>query len=160
MKRTAFGAGCFWGTEKFFRREFGSRVQNVSVGYMGGAKPNPTYEDVCTGTTGHAEVFYVEYNPAQVDYKDLVRFFFRMHDPTTANRQGNDRGTQYRSAIFVYDDEQRVMAKEVMAELASRFPSPIVTTVEDGGVYYKGEGYHQQYLEANPGGYCMHKLNW
>eukprot|EP00759_Apiculatamorpha_spiralis_P017929 PhF_6_TR23997/c0_g1_i2/m.33604/K07304/msrA; peptide-methionine (S)-S-oxide reductase len=162
MRRGAFGAGCFWGTEKYFRKEFGSAISNVAVGYMGGEKPNPTYEDVCTGTTGHAEVIYFEYNPEAVQYEALVEFFFRMHDPTTKNAQGNDRGTQYRSVVFYYDNEQLEKATGVMNKLvaANKFGAPPVTTFEQGKEFYKAEDYHQLYLGKNPGGYCNHRLRW
>jgi len=149
VQRAAFGAGCFWGTEKYFRKEFGDDLRKASVGYMGGAKPNPSYEDVCTGTTGHAEVFYAEFVPATLPYEKLVQFFYEMHDPTTKDRQGNDRGTQYRSAIFYYTPEQLRIAEEVTERVKGKLPSgwSVKTTFEPARDYYEAEEYHQRYLE-------------
>jgi peptide-methionine (S)-S-oxide reductase len=156
----AFGAGCFWGTEKWFRKQFGQALKTTAVGYMGGTTKNPNYEQVCTGRTGHAEVLYLEYDPSKVKYDELVQFFFRMHDPTTKDRQGNDKGTQYRSVIFYYTPEQKEIAERVTHEIQARFKDPIVTTIEPASEFYKAEEYHQQYLEKNPQGYCNHYLRW
>lgn len=157
----AFGAGCFWGVEKYFRQEFPGIVYGC-VGYSGGSTKNPSYEQVCTGQTGHAEAIMLEYDPAKAKYEDLVKFFFRMHDPTTLNRQGNDVGTQYRSVIFYYDDEQKKTAERVRDEIQqSQYPGKaIVTTFEKASDFYRAEEYHQQYLKKNPGGYCNHRLRW
>eukprot|EP01118_Nematostelium_gracile_P002784 TRINITY_DN1309_c0_g1_i1.p1 TRINITY_DN1309_c0_g1~~TRINITY_DN1309_c0_g1_i1.p1 ORF type:complete len:177 (-),score=39.26 TRINITY_DN1309_c0_g1_i1:83-562(-) len=159
MKLATFGGGCFWGMEKFFKKEF--KLDSAYVGYMGGDKKNPSYEDVCTGKTGHAEVIQLSYDPKSVQYSDLVQFFFRMHDPTTVNRQGNDRGTQYRSAIFYHDEEQKETATKVRDELqATKIQDKIVTEISPASTFYKAEAYHQQYLDNNPGGYCNHRLRW
>lgn len=166
LRPACFGAGCFWGTQKFFAKEFGAALSKPRVGYMGGKTTSPTYEAVCTGKTGHAEVLFFHYDPAAVDFADLCRFFFRMHDPTTLNRQGNDRGTQYRSAIFYFDDEQKETAKAVVQEVTEKHfegdDKAIKTTLEEAKAeeFYEGEPYHQDYLEQNPGGYCNHRLRW
>jgi peptide-methionine (S)-S-oxide reductase len=161
VQQATFGGGCFWGMEKFFRKEF-PKLKSVAVGYMGGSKKNPSYNDVCDGDTGHAEVVHVEFDPAEVKYNDLLTLFFRMHNPTTLNRQGNDRGTQYRSVIFYHSKDQKEEAKKFMADLESskKFKDPLVTTVEKAGTLYTAEDYHQRYLEKNPGGYCNHKFYW
>jgi peptide-methionine (S)-S-oxide reductase len=156
-----FGAGCFWGSEKFFRHEFaGKGLVDAKVGYMGGTMINPSYEDVCTGRTGHAEVVQITYEAPKLDYKNLVRFFFRFHDPTTPNRQGNDVGTQYRSVVFYHDEEQRQQAQQVIMEAQKKWASPITTTLEPASTFYEAEKYHQKYLELNPGGYCNHSLRY
>ena len=161
VELATFGAGCFWGTEKFFRKQFGSKLISALVGYMGGASKT-SYEDVCTGTTNHAEVLQVSYEPNQLAYADLVRFFFRMHDPTTLNRQGNDRGTQYRSVIFTHTNEQQKIAEEVRDEVqaSGKVKGKIETIIQpaNGFEFFKAEDYHQKYLEENAGGYCNHKL--
>ncbi|KXS14129.1 oxide reductase [Gonapodya prolifera JEL478] len=156
LAKATFGAGCFWGTEKFFKKEFGDGIVNAVVGYTGGHSQNPTYKQVCTGTTGHAEALEIEYRPEKVKYEDLVRFFFKFHDPTTLNRQGNDVGTQYRSAIFYYNPEQLEIAKAVTAEMQPLWKRPITTSFEPAGVFWLAEDYHQKYLEKNPAGYCNH----
>eukprot|EP00128_Syssomonas_multiformis_P001742 Colp12_sorted_trinity150504_noHs@20750 len=161
FEKVAFGAGCFWGTEKFFRKEFKDSLKETAVGYMGGHTDNPKYKEVCSGQTNHAEVLYVEYYPEKVKFEDLVTFFYRMHDPTTLNRQGNDVGTQYRSAIFYYTPEQKSVAEAVTAKLQKeKFSSPITTEIAAAQTFYRGEDYHQLYLEKNPGGYCNHRLRW
>ncbi|CAF1988949.1 unnamed protein product [Rotaria magnacalcarata] len=156
-----FGAGCFWGTEKFFRKQFGANLISALVGYMGGAS-NATYQDVCTGTTSHAEVLQLSYEPNKVAYADLVRFFFRMHDPTSLNRQGNDRGTQYRSVIFTHTNEQQKIAEQIRDEVqaSGKVKGQIVTQIQSatGLQFFTGEPYHQRYLENNPDGYCNHRL--
>ncbi|CEL95695.1 unnamed protein product [Vitrella brassicaformis CCMP3155] len=154
-----FAGGCFWGMEKWFRKEFGAALKSTSVGYIGGQKASPTYEDVCTGGTGHAEALQLEYYPDKVDYATLLDYFWRLHDPTTLNRQGNDVGTQYRSAIFYHSDSQKEAANAKMAEMQGKqWGAPITTQVvpakpED---FFRAEGYHQLYLDAHPGGYCNH----
>lgn len=154
-----FAAGCFWGTEAYFRKVSG--VLDVTVGYTGGTLARPSYDDVCTGTTGHAEAVRIVFDPERVSYRDLVRHFFRMHDPTELDRQGNDIGTQYRSAIFYLADAQRDEAMKVMGELADahRFRAPIETRLVPFGKFYPGEEYHQRYLDKNPGGYCHVNLS-
>ena len=149
-----FAGGCFWGMEKVFGELPG--VVSTRVGYTGGTTPNPGYEMVCTGRTGHAEAIEVTYDPARVSYDDLLEFFFTHHNPTTLNRQGNDVGTQYRSAIFYHTSEQQAAAASAVEALtrAKVFHSPIVTAVEPAGELYPAEEYHQQYLKKNPNGYC------
>lgn len=146
MAVATFGAGCFWGVEEVFRTLEG--VSETSVGYTGGKTANPTYQDVCTDTTGHAEVVQVTYNPALIGYDQLVDIFFENHNPTQLNRQGPDFGTQYRSAIFVETEAERQIALEKIAalETSGRFKKPIVTSVEDATTYWPAEEYHQQYL--------------
>jgi peptide-methionine (S)-S-oxide reductase len=142
-----FGAGCFWGVEATFRNVKG--VKDVSVGYLGGTTPNPTYKDVCTGRTGHAEVVQVVFDPAEVAYEKLLDVFWDNHNPTTLNRQGPDVGTQYRSAIFCHSDEQKKIAEESKEKLtaAGKFSRPIVTEITPASTFYKAEDYHQRYLE-------------
>ncbi len=158
LKKAAFAAGCFWGVEKVFSKIPG--VVSTTVGYAGGATQNPGYELVCTGRTGHAEALEILYDPARVPYKELLITFWEWHDPTTLNRQGPDRGSQYRSVIFVYDEEQARAAKrsKEILEKAKVFRSPIVTEIVPAGEFYRAEEYHQQYLQKNPGGYCSHHL--
>jgi len=142
-----FGAGCFWGVEVTFRNTAG--VKDALVGYLGGTLANPTYKDVCTGRTGHAEVVQVEYDPAEVTYDKLLDVFWANHNPTTLNRQGPDVGTQYRSAIFYHTPEQKRLAEESKARLGSsgRFRNPIVTEITAASTFYPAEDYHQRYLE-------------
>lgn len=149
-------AGCFWGVEEIFRKIPG--VVNTTVGYTGGTTANPTYEEVCTGRTGHAEAIEVVYDPAQVDYATILDFFFRLHDPTTLNRQHNDVGTQYRSAIFYTSEAQKEIAERVKTEQSGNFKKPIVTEISAASVFYSAEAYHQDYLVKNPGGYNCHVL--
>jgi peptide methionine sulfoxide reductase msrA/msrB len=150
--------GCFWGMEEILRKIPG--VLKTTVGYSGGTTANPTYEDVCTGLTGHAEAIEVEFDPAQLSYEGLLGYFFRMHDPTTLNRQHNDVGTQYRSAIFYANDEQKQTAERVIAKLtaAKKFNRPITTQVAPASQFYPAEDYHQKYLVKHPGGYTCHVL--
>jgi peptide-methionine (S)-S-oxide reductase len=155
--RTAvFGLGCFWGDEKDFWQIPG--VVSTAVGYAGGHTPNPTYEEVCTGRTGHAEVVQVAYDPTKVTYEDLLRSFWEHHDPTQGMRQGNDAGTQYRSIIFAADDEQRRLAEasrdKYQAQLTAAGYGKVTTEIVDAGPFYYAEDYHQQYLDKNPRGYC------
>ena len=148
--------GCFWCLEAVFDQLQG--VQSVESGYMGGDSPNPSYEDICTGQTGHAEVVRITFDPAVVSYRDLLAVFFTIHDPTTLNRQGNDRGTQYRSAIFFHTPEQEQAAREVIASLTAKalFSDRIVTQVVPATTFWQAEDYHQEYFERvgsqNP--YC------
>lgn len=152
-----FALGCFWGAERLFWRLPG--VYLTSVGYAGGFTENPTYEEVCSGRTGHAEAVEVVFDPNSVSYADLVRLFFESHDPTQGMRQGNDVGTQYRSVIFVHDEAQRAVAEAARDAYAKALvragrPAAITTAIEPAGPYYFAEDYHQQYLAKNPGGYC------
>ena len=147
------GGGCFWCTEAVYLEVKG--VTKVESGYTGGARPNPTYEQVCTGETGHAEVVRLEFDPAQISYRDLLEIFFTIHDPTTLNRQGNDVGTQYRSVIFYQSPEQEATARQVIAEMAHVWDAPIVTELAPAAPFYKAEDYHQNYFAQHPlQGYC------
>ncbi len=145
-EKATFGAGCFWGVEAAFREVKG--VTDAAVGYSGGNMENPTYRDVCTGRTGHAEVVEIQYDPAQVSYEGLLGVFWENHDPTQLNRQGPDTGTQYRSAIFYHTEEQRKAAEESKRALeeSGRFRRPVVTVIEPASAFYPAEEYHQQYL--------------
>jgi peptide-methionine (S)-S-oxide reductase len=151
-----FGMGCFWGAEKLFWQTPG--VLSTSVGYAGGFTPNPTYEEVCTGRTGHAEVVQVVFDPERITYDELLKLFWENHDPTQGMRQGNDRGTQYRSMILTHSPAQRAAAersREVFAtELAKAGYGEITTEIVDAPTYYFAEDYHQQYLAKVPNGYC------
>jgi len=144
------GGGCFWCLEAVFAELAG--VEKVESGYTGGHVANPTYEAVCNGTTGHAEVVRVTFDPAQIAYREILEVFFAIHDPTTLNRQGNDRGTQYRSAIFTSSQQQQATAEQTIAELddAKVWDAPIVTEVAPAGVFYPAEDYHQDYYSNNP----------
>lgn len=150
-----FAMGCFWGAEKLFWQTDG--VLSTSVGYAGGFTPNPTYEEVCSGRTGHAEVVQVVFNPERISYEDLLRLFWENHDPTQGMRQGNDRGTQYRSMILVHSDDQRIAAdasrEAYQAELTRAGFGSITTEILDAPAYHFAEAYHQQYLAKNPAGY-------
>ena len=147
------GGGCFWCTEAVFQRIEG--VLHVESGYTGGHVKNPTYREVCLGTTGHAEVIKVTYDPEKLSYADLLRIHFATHDPTTLNRQGYDQGTQYRSAIFFQSSEEESIAKEVIEEMGQYFDNPIVTELSELGAYYSAEDYHQNYYNENSTqGYC------
>jgi peptide methionine sulfoxide reductase msrA/msrB len=149
-----FAAGCFWGTEEYFRRLQG--VLSTEVGYTGGSTADPTYKQVCTGSTGHAESLRIVFDPAKISYRDLLRHFFRMHDPTQVDRQGADVGTQYRSGIFCEDEAQRKEAESLISELnaGGEYGAPIATRIERAREFYPAEEYHQDYLRKNPGGYC------
>jgi peptide-methionine (S)-S-oxide reductase len=151
-----FGAGCFWCVEAVFQEVDG--VLAVQSGYAGGKIENPSYRQVCTGTTGHAEVCQIQFDPKRVSYDDLLQVFWRTHDPTTLNRQGNDVGTQYRSVIFYHNDNQRKLAEERKRQLdhAKVWPKPIVTEISPLPKFYKAEAYHQNYYRSNPRqGYCQ-----
>lgn len=155
-ERALFGMGCFWGAERLFWQLPG--VYTTAVGYSGGYTPNPTYEEVCSGLTGHAEVVLVVFDPSRIAYGELLRVFFEGHDPTQGMRQGNDIGTQYRSAIYYTTDEQRRLAESArdayQRELAAAGYGAITTEIGPAGPFYYAEDYHQQYLAKNPGGYC------
>ena len=153
-----FAAGCFWGTEEFFRKVPG--VLATRVGYTGGRLANPTYQDTSAGNSGHAESLELTFNPAKVSYADLLTLFFKMHDPTTANRQGNDVGSQYRSAIFFHGDKQKETAAAVMRkiETSGAWKAHLTTQLAPAGVFYPAEEYHQKYLVNHPGGYDNHYL--
>ncbi len=156
MERAVFGLGCFWGAERRFWETDG--VYTTAVGYAGGITPNPTYEEVCSGDTGHAEVVLVVYDPAFVSYETLLRVFWESHDPTQGMRQGNDVGTQYRSAIYTIDDIQQRTARQSLetyaAELRKAGYGDITTEITPLDTFFYAEDYHQQYLAKNPGGYC------
>ncbi len=146
--------GCFWCLEAVFEDVEG--VVDVESGYTGGSVEQPSYRQVCEGTTGHAEVVRIEFDPARISYRELLEIFFSIHDPTTLNRQGNDVGTQYRSAIYCHSSEQRSVAQDVIRELESHLKHPVVTEVADAGAYWRAEDYHQEYFRNNPAqGYCM-----
>jgi len=144
------GGGCFWCTEAVFTELRG--VEKVESGYAGGTVPNPTYEQVCSDRTGHAEVVQVTFNPEVISYEELLKIFFTVHDPTTLNRQGADSGTQYRSVIFYHSDEQKSIAQQVVSEVtaAKLWKAPIVTQIEPFKVFYKAEAYHLEYFKNNP----------
>ncbi|MFO7445715.1 MAG: peptide-methionine (S)-S-oxide reductase MsrA [Ignavibacteriaceae bacterium] len=155
LQTATFGSGCFWCTEAIF--EIVDGVHEVISGYAGGQVDNPTYEEVCNGNTGHAEVTQIYYDPAVVTYDELLEIFWRTHDPTTLNRQGNDVGPQYRSVIFYHDDEQKQKAEGYKEELnkSGAWDKPIVTEISPLTKFYKAEAYHQDYYEKNPNqGYC------
>jgi peptide-methionine (S)-S-oxide reductase len=145
LEKATLGAGCFWGVEATYRRLAG--VKSTQVGYMGGKLKNPTYKDVCTDSTGHAEVLEVTFDPEVVSYHDILEVFWDNHNPTTLNRQGPDVGTQYRSAIFYHSPEQEAQAKASRDAAQSRFPRPIVTEISPATEFWRAEEYHQQYLE-------------
>jgi len=152
MERAMFAAGCFWGVEDYFKRVPG--VLDTEVGYSGGKTQSPTYTKVCTGTTGHAETVLVVFDSEKVSYRQLLGHFWHIHDPTTKNRQGPDIGTQYRSAIFYFTDEQRDQALDSMRKLASATEKAIVTEISPAEKFWKAEEYHQRYFEKNPGRGC------
>ncbi len=156
LELALFGLGCFWGAERKFWQTPG--VTTTAAGYAGGTTPNPTYEEVCSGLTGHAEVVRVVFDPRRVGYDDLLRLFWESHDPTQGMRQGNDLGTQYRSAIYTHSPAQRAEAEAsrdaYQRELEAAGFGPITTEIADAPEFYFAEDYHQQYLAKNPGGYC------
>jgi peptide-methionine (S)-S-oxide reductase len=154
--KAIFGLGCFWGAERKFWQVPG--VYTTAVGYAAGYTPNPTYEEVCSGLTGHNEVVLIVYRPTQVSYDRLLKVFWESHDPTQGMRQGNDRGTQYRSGIYYFDEEQRRLAEASLQRYQGALEEagygPITTEISPAPSFYYAEGYHQQYLAKNPGGYC------
>jgi len=154
MEKATFAAGCFWGVEAAFRQVKG--VKTTTVGYTGGIMKDPTYKDVCTDRTGHAEAVEVEYDPTQVSYDDLLSVFWQNHDPTQLNRQGLDYGTQYRSAIFFHDPQQEAAARASREKLESsgKYKRPIVTQIVPAAEFYRAEDYHQQYLEKRGLAHC------
>ena len=160
--KAILAGGCFWGMEELFRSFPG--VTSTRVGYTGGHLANPRYEDTHHGLSGHAEAIEITFDPAVTSYADLLRFFLQIHDPTTPDRQGNDRGSQYRSAIFYLDDEQKRIAQEVIeaANASGKWPGRIVTQLAPASVFYPAEDYHQNYLQKNPRGYTCHwaRPNW
>ena len=158
-QKATFGAGCFWGVEATFRQL--EHVQSTAVGYSGGTLGNPTYQDVCTGTTGHAEVVEVEFDPDQVAFETLLDLFWQCHDPTTLNRQGPDVGTQYRSVIFYHDAEQESEARDSREEWETSgvYQDQIVTEIRELPEFFPAEDYHQNFFRSNPGaGYCQYVI--
>ncbi|KAG0325063.1 Peptide-methionine (S)-S-oxide reductase [Dissophora globulifera] len=164
-EKATFAAGCFWGVEKAFQRHFKNELTKTRVGYIGGIDNHPTYKKVCSGNTNHAEALQIEYTPSEkINYATVVEFFYRMHDPTTLNYQGPDRGTQYRSAIFFHSPEQEEIAHQVTKEVQEKHfaGQKIVTQIVSASTWYDAEDYHQKYLDKNPHGYeCpSHFLRW
>lgn len=154
-----FAGGCFWGLEDLMRKLPG--VTNTEVGYAGGSLRNPGYNDVKQGDTGHAETVQLTYDPKQISFETIMEFFFRMHDPTTPNRQGNDRGSQYRSVIFYHDDEQKAVAEKMREIAGQKWGKPAVTEIVPADAFFPAEHFHQDYLVRNPDGYTCHWLrNW
>lgn len=153
LEIATFAAGCFWGVEDAFMKTKG--VKSTRVGYTGGKLTNPTYEDVCTDTTGHAEAIQIKYDPKEISYKELLELFWSIHNPTTKNRQGPDIGTQYRSSIFYHTAKQEKIAKEVKQELDnSKYQNKIVTEIVPASIFYPAEDYHQKYYQKIGGGSC------
>ncbi|KAH8682005.1 peptide methionine sulfoxide [Xylariales sp. PMI_506] len=154
-EKATIAAGCFWGVEHIYRKNFsGKGLYEATVGYIGGDATNPTYRAVCSGNTGHAEATQLVYDPTKITYRQLLEFFYRMHDPTTSNRQGPDVGTQYRSGIFTHSEEQERVAREVTAQANEQWwKGGIVTEILPAGQWWDAETYHQLYLDKNPGGY-------
>lgn len=153
LELATLGGGCFWCMEAVYKRTDG--IVEVTSGYAGGHKPNPTYEQVCTGSTGHAEVVQIRFDPAKITYEAILRTFFKAHDPTTLNRQGADIGTQYRSVVFYHDEQQKKTAERVKAEMDGVYRDAIVTEIVPVPDFYEAEEYHQDYFDRNPtAGYC------
>ncbi len=156
LEQAIVGMGCFWGAERVFWQAPG--VYTTAVGYAGGYTPNPTYEEVCSGRTGHTEAVLVVFDPARTSYEEILKLFWESHDPTQGMRQGNDAGTQYRSAIYTFSDEQAQLAQATRDAYAERLSlkgyDPVSTEIAPAGEFYYAEDYHQQYLAKNPGGYC------
>jgi peptide-methionine (S)-S-oxide reductase len=154
IKKAYLAGGCFWGLEELFRKEPG--ILNVDAGYTGGSSKNPTYEK----HTGHAEALEIEYDPEKTSFKNILDFFFRVHNPTTLNQQGNDVGDSYRSAIFYQNDEEKKLSEEFIeiVNASSRWDKPVVTTLEPFKEFHRAEDYHQDYLQNNPGGYTCHVM--
>ena len=162
LEKSILAGGCFWGMQDLIRRLPG--VVSTRVGYTGGTTLNPTYRDICSKTSGHAEAIEAIFNPAQISYRSLLLFFFQIHDPTTIDQQGNDRGSQYRSAIFYADDTQKVTAQQVINDInaCGKWPGKIVTDITPAQTFYAAEDEHQDYLEKHPNGYTCHFIrpNW
>ena len=158
LEVATLAGGCFWGVEELFRTLPG--VVETQVGYAGGTLANPTYPDVKKGNTGHAESIEIKFDPKKITFEDLLEYFFRLHDPTTLNRQGNDIGTAYRSAIFYHGEEQKRVAEFVKkrVEESGKWSRPLTTEIVPAGIFYSAEDYHQNYLKKNPGGYTCHFL--
>ncbi len=156
MNKAIIAGGCFWGMQELFRALPG--VTRTRVGYTGGHLVNPRYDDTHDSKSGHAEAIEILFDPEKITFRQILEFFFQIHDPTTPNRQGNDRGTQYRSAIFYVDEEQRAMALEVIraVDASGKWPAKVATTLEPEAVFYDAEKEHQDYLQRNPGGYTCH----
>lgn len=154
FEQIQLGMGCFWGAERILWKLEGVHV--TSVGYAGGHTTDPDYKKTCTGTTGHAEMVHVVYDPKVISIDEILKVFFENHDPTQGDRQGNDMGPQYRSAIYTYSEAQMTAAKEAMARYETAYGRPVTTELRDAPTYYPAEDYHQQYLAKNPQGYCMH----
>ncbi|KAI9880819.1 MAG: Peptide-methionine (S)-S-oxide reductase [Pleopsidium flavum] len=155
-QKAIVAAGCFWGVEHLYRKQFGGKgLLDAKVGYIGGDTKSPSYRSVCSGRTGHAEALQVTFDPSQVTYHQLLEFFYKMHDPTTKDRQGGDSGTQYRSAIFYHDEQQEKTAKEVTDKVQKEWwrTGKITTQILPAGEWWDAEAYHQLYLDKNPGGY-------
>ncbi|ATZ49848.1 Bcmxr1 [Botrytis cinerea B05.10] len=154
-QKCTIAAGCFWGVEHMYRKEFsGKGLYDARVGYIGGDTENPNYRAVCSGSTGHAEALQIHYDPAQITYRQLITYFYRMHDPTTSNQQGPDRGTQYRSGIFYHNEEQEKEAREITKQVNEKWwKGGVVTEILKAGEWWDAEAYHQKYLDNNPGGY-------
>ena len=153
-EQVQLGMGCFWGAERIMWKLDGVHV--TSVGYAGGHTPDPDYKKICTGTTGHAEMVHMVYDPKVISFDEILKVFFENHDPTQGNRQGNDRGPQYRSAIFTYTDDQARRAALAASRYTEAYGRPVTTELRDAPTYFAAEDYHQQYLAKNPQGYCMH----
>jgi len=158
METATLAGGCFWGVEELIRQLPG--VTDTTVGYTGGTLKNARYQDVKTGRTGHAESIEIKFDPDRISYEEILRYFFRLHDPTTPNRQGNDIGSQYRSAIFVHDDKQREVAERVKQEVdaSGKWTRPITTEIVPATEFWPAEDYHQDYLQKYPNGYTCHYL--
>ncbi|ESZ98754.1 peptide methionine sulfoxide [Sclerotinia borealis F-4128] len=154
-QKCTIAAGCFWGVEHMYRKEFGGKgLYDARVGYIGGDTDSPSYRSVCSGRTGHAEALQIHYDPSQITYRQLLTYFYRMHDPTTANRQGPDTGSQYRSGIFYHNEEQEKEAREVTKQVNEKWwKGGVVTELLKAGEWWDAEVYHQKYLDNNPGGY-------
>lgn len=154
MEKATFGAGCFWGVEAAFRMQEG--VLEATAGYTGGHTENPTYEQVCRGGTGHVEALQIEFDPQKISYQRLLEVFWQIHDPTLADRQGNDVGPQYQAVIFYHTEDQRLAAEQSKEELdqSGQYDEPIVTKIEPAQTFWAAEEEHQRYLEKHPGGYC------
>ncbi|MCK6596386.1 MAG: peptide-methionine (S)-S-oxide reductase MsrA [Bdellovibrionaceae bacterium] len=158
IQTAILAGGCFWGVEELFRNLPG--VVSTEVGYTGGIVPNPTYEIVKQGTSGHAESIKIEFDSSKLSYEDLLKFFFKIHDPTTKNQQGNDIGSQYRSAIFFESEEQHKSAQKIkeLVEASGAWKKPLVTEIVKASTFYSAENFHQDYLKKNPGGYTCHYI--